>query len=128
MRRLPEIQPPPTFTPQTMVRSIIAQALGGGDASDTVRRNWPDDANTLNWIQRAGVVPTSTTTTNVPTNTVINALVPLLGPTSACGQIFKRALNVSFGTASSIVIPAIGESGTGFGGFIAQGGRFLSSN
>jgi hypothetical protein len=49
--------------------------------------------------------------------------VPLLGPLSAVGNIFKRCLNLSFGGASAINVADVTASGAGVS-FITQGSPF----
>ena len=52
-RPAPEISPLVEFSPQTLVRSIIATSQApGAAASDVVRRNWPEVKQTLAWMQR----------------------------------------------------------------------------
>ena len=107
----------------TLIRSIIAVARGGADAINIAKTVWPADRSTLDYLERAPTTPTSTATTNVPAATIVNALVPLLGPASAVGNIFKRCLNLSFGRASAINVADVIASGTGVS-FVTQGSPF----
>jgi hypothetical protein len=116
----------PSRFQQTLIRSSIALVRGIGDgspAAEVAKRLWPDNRSTLDYIKRGAVTPTTTATSGVPTATIVNALVPLLGPASAIGNLFKRCLNVSFGEASAISIPEITASGSGVA-FITQGAPF----
>lgn len=107
------------------VRAVIAQARGGkgGGAIEYARNNFSTDRDLMNLLTRGAVTPTATTTTNVPTSTAIENLVPLLGPASASGNIFKQSLSLDFGQASAISVPEITASGAGVA-FIGQGGAF----
>jgi hypothetical protein len=124
-RAAPDISPLLEFSPRTMIRRIIsmAQAAGGGDAADVARRLWPQDHQTIDWLERGVSTITGTTTANAPTSTAVAALVPLLGPASAAGGIFKRCVNLVFGESSILHLPAITASGAGVG-FVAQQAPF----
>ena len=121
----PERDDPGARSHQTLVRSIIslASAHGGGDALSIGQRRWPHDKAVHDYLQRGSVVPTSTTNATQFTSTIVNTLAPLLGPLSASGNIFKRALNLSFDGAAAISLPEAVPNGSGVG-FVAQGAPF----
>jgi hypothetical protein len=107
-----------------LIRSAIVEVrVGPQAAANEARRLWPNDRATHELIERGGVVPTATTTSNVPTSTIVASLVPLLGPVSAAGAILARCLNLSFGEAAAINVPGIIPSASGVS-FIGQGGPF----
>jgi len=110
----------------TMMRSLIATAQASASNSDdavaVARSRFPDDRALIEWLER-GASSITTTTGSVFAGTVVNTLVPLLGPLSAAGNIFKRSLNLSFGTAAVINIPEATPSGTGVS-FIGQSAPF----
>ncbi|MGY2905235.1 hypothetical protein [Bradyrhizobium sp. URHC0002] len=81
-------------------------------------RGWKD-RETIETIERGAVVPTSTTTTGL-TNTGVLDLVSLLGPTSCSGAVFSRAVGATFEGVTSITVPTVTTSPTGFA-FVAQG-------
>jgi hypothetical protein len=105
------------------IRSIIAQARGGSNALSVAKSLYPNDRATHSLLTRGAVTPTSTTTSSVPTSTALADLLPLLGPSSASGGLFARALKLNLGEASAVMIPEITVSGTNVS-FIAQGAAF----
>lgn len=88
-------------------------------AAQIAKARWGDDRETIETIERTAVVPTSTTTSGL-TNTAVLDLVSLLGPVSASSQLFSRAIQASFDGVTSITVPTVLTSPTGFA-FIAQG-------
>ena len=116
---------------QTWLRSGIALGRGGtgGGAASVAEELWPGDKATAAYFkqgaddffkQRAASTITSTATSNVPTSTTLETLVPILGPASAIGNIIKLGHKLDFGTSSAISVPEVLADGTGVA-FIAQG-------
>src|SRR4051794_26337864 len=83
---------------QTMVRSLIAQARGDSDAANVAKTLWPRDGAVQDYLKRGAVTPLATTTSGVPSTTALADFLPLLGPQSASGGLFARALKLTLGT------------------------------
>jgi hypothetical protein len=110
----------------SIIRGITAlsRSRSAGEATEYARRTWPNDQAAMNIAQRAVVVPTSTSTANVPITNVISDIVSLLGPKSgAAAELFSRAMPLTFNSAGSIMVPSVTPSATGVS-FILQGAPF----
>jgi hypothetical protein len=121
---LPTDRPGASRFRQMMARSCIALVRADGDARAAAmlaRALWPQDKSVQDWLTRAPVTPTSTTTSGVPTATPLGDILPLLGPSSASGGVFSGAIKLNLAGASSMLIPEIVNTGSGVG-FVAQGG------
>jgi hypothetical protein len=107
---------------RTIIRGIqvLVQAMDGRSVRDVAQQLHPNDRAVQDWLTRATSTVTSTATSGISTQTIVNTLVPLLGPTGAAANIFKRCVNLSLGTAAAISLPLIIASGAGVA-FINQG-------
>jgi hypothetical protein len=107
---------------QSLVRASIATALrvfekdrsGGMPSSAEIlkRKGWQDD-RLAGILTRAASTPAMTTTAGWAAElaTVSIALLDALTPMSAAAQLLAQGLNLSFGNAATIKVPALG-SGT----------------
>lgn len=106
-----------------LTRAIIALGSciydGPQRTLEFARRAWPNDRRTIETIERAAVIPTSTTTTDVPKMSAVSDVVSIIGPMSASGQIFSRAIGLELGRMAAITVPTLVASATGVG-FVAQ--------
>jgi hypothetical protein len=95
-------------------RAIVAmgrtQQLSEGVA--LARNMWPGDQHCRDMITRAAVVPASTTSVTQLNMTSISSLVDILGPSSACGTLFRRAIPVSLDSVYGVTVPTITASGS----------------
>jgi hypothetical protein len=107
------------------IRAIIARARadGGGNALAIATSLYPQDRATHALLTRGAVTPTATTTSGVSVATALADFLPLLGPSSACGGVFSRAIKLNLGQAATLAIPEIDVSATGIA-FLGQGDPF----
>jgi hypothetical protein len=106
----------------SFIRSIIALGNGPLESLNFAKRNWPGDRDTLSFIEKGAVVPTSSTTTGLPNTSVAN-LIRLIGPIAAASQIFKRCVQLGFDRGTTVLLPSITQSASGVA-YIAEGAPF----
>jgi hypothetical protein len=110
---------------EPLVRAVLAHARAEfepGGVTHVARHLFPDDRATLELIERAATVPADTVTSGWASQLAaqsVSDLFTTLGGASASGQIFKRALNVTFGRSASVIVPTV-ISGTDVA-FVGQG-------
>lgn len=104
------------------IRAVVAmgRAGTGGNATNLVRSMYPGDAETLGLVQRTASTITSTTTSGAPVATNWADLISVLGPGSACGNLFARAIQLSFDSYDGVFVPTITAAPSGVN-FIAEG-------
>ena len=94
-------------TLRSLARAAIAVARGHypGDAANLLREKWRDDHAA--WaIVRASTAPSDTSSASALVRQTIPAFFEALGPASAGAQLLGKGLQLSFGDAGSISIPA----------------------
>jgi len=103
-----------------LTRAFIALGHDQYNAADAIRfakAQWPDDLKTIELIEKGAVTPL---TTAGLASTAVSDVVSILGPLSAFGEVFPRALSLSSEKNTSILVPAITASAASIT-FIAQG-------
>jgi hypothetical protein len=106
-----------------LVRSIIALGHGPLESLQFAKSHWPGDRATVECIEKGAVAPLATTTSGAPIQTGVSRLIKLIGPMSASGQIFKRAIQLNIDRSNAVLLPSITTSASGVA-FIAQGSPF----
>lgn len=104
------------------IRAVIAmgRAGTGGNAPSIVKSDWPGDREALELTTRGVATITGTTTTGAPVATAISDLVSIMGPGSASGGVFARAIQVNLDDYNGVFVSGIPVSSSGVG-FTAQG-------
>jgi hypothetical protein len=113
----------PSKLQRSFARAVVAMARAGdgsGDAPDIVRQLYRGDHHALAMVEKAAVVPASTSGVTTFNETVASNVISLLAPSSATAAIFSRALGVSLDNVYGVMIPTVTASGSGVS-FIAQG-------
>lgn len=109
----------------SIIRGIAAMAntartRSPGDAAAYAKSVWPSDRTAIEVATRAAVVPASTTGVTQFAHTSVSELISILGPQSgAAASIFARAMGLSFGHETALLVPNATAAATGVT-FIAQ--------
>jgi hypothetical protein len=106
------LRPDPGAMRRATVRSLsraciaIARGRDAGEAADTMRTRWPDDH--FGWsVVRASTAPSDTGTASALVRTLLPQFFEALGPASAGAQLLGEGLQLSFGEAGAISLPAL---------------------
>lgn len=85
----------------------FARSLPDLETEELTRTLWRGDMATLRLVQRAAVVPTSTSTASALAGQAVAAFVSSLAPTSAGAKLINAGLKVPLNRNATVILPGV---------------------